>query len=219
MKTHSTTSRWRSSPGFPPEGQLFRTGTNECEPAGPGWARERKTTEFRLKGKMRVSPEAVSELRVLGEDASARAHRCSVSLASLFPDAVRRSGNGCQHGMTGLARGQHRDVAYTDSVSARPSSLCLCAVVCCLLFMHFRATSRSKTSSSAFCPTDSRCMMLAWDCTAIILPPAPCPPTFSIHPSPEWRSLKPLCILSGLAKGKTTKDPRGEDFEGHLTTS
>lgn len=37
--------------------------------------------------------------------------------------------------------GENRDVAYTDSVTKRCQSLCVCAVVCVLLPVHFCAMS------------------------------------------------------------------------------
>lgn len=37
--------------------------------------------------------------------------------------------------------GHNRDVAYTNSVTERCLSLCLCAVVCVLLPVHFRSMS------------------------------------------------------------------------------
>lgn len=142
----------------------------------------------------------------------------TVGLPSLVPGAVRQSGKGFQHGMSGLSRGEHRDVAYTDSVSARPLSLCLCRPP---LFSHcaFLCRVPEQDNSSAFCPTCSSCMMLAWDCTGWNLPPppGPCPLAPSPWPlvpgpwpSPQRPSLltrltpsEPLCILSSWQRENT----------------
>lgn len=158
MKTPSTTSRWRSSPGFLPEDQLLRTSKNHYE---PGW-------------KLQIETEGRDEgFRRGGRVVCERAHCSSVDLTRLFPGTARQYGK--LKDWVRVWTTQRCSIA--ESVRARPLSRHLSAVVSCL-FVHSCPGAREP------CSADNSCMILAWDWPALKLPPDP---QLSMrHSSPEW---------------------------------